>query len=119
MRTAFSSSHRPDMNEILYFKIHVKSQVIHPAIRRGSGGAKVLGKLSVPGRPLILIIVEQGPIALAEGAGGDCLDIFTLVCFFFLFSFYIPLWKTARYRLKFCLKGPLNPKQPTNHPAII
>ena len=26
----------------------------------------------------------------------------------------VPLWETARYRLKYCLKGPLNPKQPTN-----
>ena len=24
------------------------------------------------------------------------------------------LWETARYRLKYILKGPLNPKQPTN-----
>ena len=24
------------------------------------------------------------------------------------------LWETARYRLKYCLKGPVNPKQPTN-----
>ena len=24
------------------------------------------------------------------------------------------LWETARYRLKYCLKGPLNPNQPTN-----
>ena len=24
------------------------------------------------------------------------------------------LWETARYRLKYCLKGPLKPKQPTN-----
>ena len=24
------------------------------------------------------------------------------------------LWETARYRLKYCLKVPLNPKQPTN-----
>ena len=31
------------------------------------------------------------------------------------FSFLSPsLWETARYRLKYCLKGPLNPKQPTN-----
>ena len=28
------------------------------------------------------------------------------------------LWETARYRLKYCLKGPLNPKQPTNQPLI-
>ena len=26
-----------------------------------------------------------------------------------------PLNISARYRLKYCLKGPLNPKQPTNH----
>ena len=25
------------------------------------------------------------------------------------------LWETARYRLKYCLKAPLNPKQPTNY----
>ena len=28
----------------------------------------------------------------------------------------LSLWETARYRLKYCLKGPLNPKQPTNQP---
>ena len=27
------------------------------------------------------------------------------------------LWETARYRLKYCLKGPLNPNQPTNQPS--
>ena len=72
----------------------------------------VLCKLSVPGRPTILMTVGQGPIALAEGAGGGCLDIFTLL---YHFSPLSPsLWETARYRLKYCLKGPLNPKQPTN-----
>ena len=80
-----------------------------------SGGAKVLGKLPVPGRPTILITVGQGPIALAVGAGGGCLDIFTLI---YPFSSLSPLlWETARYRLKYCLKGPLNPKQPTNQPS--
>ena len=39
----------------------------------------VLGKLPVPGRPTIGMIVGQGPIALAVGAGGGCLDIFTLL----------------------------------------
>ena len=38
----------------------------------------VLGKLPVPGRTTIRLIVGQGPIALAVGAGGGCLDIFTL-----------------------------------------
>ena len=72
----------------------------------------MLGKLPVPGRPTILITVGQGPTALAVGAGGGCLDIFTLI---YPFSSLSPsLWETARYRLKYCLKGPLNPKQPTN-----
>ena len=72
----------------------------------------VLGKLPVPGRPTIWIIVGQGPIALAVGAGGGCLDIFTLI--YPLSPLSPSLWETARYRLKYCLKGPLNPKQPTN-----
>ena len=71
----------------------------------------VLGKLPVPGRPTIMMRVGQGPTALAVGAGGGCLDIYTLI---FPFSHLSPsLWETARYRLKYCLKGPLNPK-PTN-----
>ena len=72
----------------------------------------VLDKLPVPGRPTIWIIVGQGPTTLAVGAGGGCLDIFTLIYPFFPLSPF--LWETARYRLKYCLKGPLNPKQPTN-----
>ena len=44
----------------------------------------VLGKLPVPGRPTIWITVGQGPTALAVGAGGGCLDIFTLIYPFFL-----------------------------------
>ena len=43
-----------------------------------SGGAMVLGKLSVPGPLTNLDNVVQGPIALVVGAGGGCLDIFTL-----------------------------------------
>ena len=40
-----------------------------------SGGAMVLGKLPVLGRPTIWITVGQGPSALAVVAGGGCLDI--------------------------------------------
>ena len=61
---------------------------------------------------LVWMIVGQGLIALAVGAGGGCLDIFSLS---YLFSFLSPsLRETALYRLNYCLKGPLNPKQPTN-----
>ena len=74
----------------------------------------VLGKLPVPRRPTVWITVGQGPTALAVGVGGGYLDIFTLI---YPFSPLSPsLWETARYRLKYCLKGPLNPKQPTNQP---
>ena len=45
----------------------------------------VLGKLPVPGRPTVSMIVGQGPTALAVGAGGGCLDIFTLIYPFFFF----------------------------------
>ena len=63
---------------------------------------------------LLWIRVGQGPTALAVGAGGGSLDIFSLV---YHFSFLSPsLWETARHRLKYCLKGPLSPKQPTNQP---
>ena len=71
----------------------------------------MLGKLPVPGHPTILITVGQGPTALAVGGVGGCLDIFTLLYPFFSLS--LSLWETARYRLKYCLKRPLNHKQPT------
>ena len=76
-----------------------------------SGGAMALGKLPVPGRPAILIIVGLGPIALAVGAGGGLFGHFYSSLSFL--SSFSPLWETARYRLKYCLGGPLNPKQPT------
>ena len=68
----------------------------------------VLGKLPVPGRPTMWITVGQGPAALAVGADAGCLDIFTLICPFSPLS--LSLWETARYRLKYCIKGPLSPK---------
>ena len=64
---------------------------------------------------LIWIIVGQGPTALAVGVGGGCLDIFLspIISLFLSPS----LWETAQYRLKYCLKGPLSSKQPTNQPS--
>ena len=55
-----------------------------------SGGAMVLGKLPVPGRPTIWITVGQGLTALTVGAGGGCLDIFTLI-YPFLSTFSLSL----------------------------
>ena len=82
-----------------------------------SGGAKLLGKLPVPGRPTNLDYNGHGPIVLAVGAGWGCLDVVSLIYHFSFFSF--SLWETARYRLKYCLKGPLSQKQPINLPTII
>ena len=55
----------------------------------------VLDKLPLPGRPTILITVGQGPIALAVGAGGGCLDICNLS--YPVSPLSASLWKTARY----------------------
>ena len=59
-----------------------------------SGGAMVLGKLPVLGRPTIWITVGQGPTALAVCAGGGCLDIFTLTILSF---FFLPLFGRRPY----------------------
>ena len=60
---------------------------------------------------LIWIKVGQGPTALAVGAGEGYSDIFlSSIISLFLFP---SLWKKARYKLKYYLKGPLSPNQPT------
>ena len=69
----------------------------------------VLGKFPVLGRPTIWMIVGQGHIALAVGAGGGLFGHFYSPLSFLSSSPF--LWGTARYRLKYCLKGPLNQKQ--------
>ena len=51
----------------------------------------MLGKLPVPGVLLIWIIVGQGPIALAVGADGGCLDIFSHLSSLFSFSLSLSL----------------------------
>ena len=72
----------------------------------------VLGKLPVPGRPSNLADSRARAYCACSGCGWGCLDMFTLI---YLFSPLSPsLWETAGYRLKDCLKGPLNLKQPTN-----
>ena len=82
-----------------------------PRYKGRSGDAMVLGKLPVPGRPTIWITVGQGPTALAVGAGGV---VWTFLLSSILSLLFLRLWETARYRLKYCLKGLLNRKQPTN-----
>ena len=72
----------------------------------------VLGKLPVVGRPTDLDKSRARAFYACSKCGWGCLDIFSLI---YLFSFLSPsLWETARYNLKYCLEGPLSPKQPTN-----
>ena len=76
-----------------------------------SGGAKVLGKVSVLGLTTNLDNSRARAYCACSRCEWGC---FSLVYHFFLLS--PSLWETARYRLKYCLKGPLSPKQPTNQP---
>ena len=73
----------------------------------------VLGILPVPERPAYLNYSKARASSLAVGAGGGYFGIFFLSSIISLLS--PSLWETARYLLKYCLKGPLNPNnQPTN-----
>ena len=51
----------------------------------------------------------------AAGGNGGCLDSFSLA--YYISSLSPTLGETALYRLKYCLKKLLNPKQLTNQPS--
>ena len=75
-----------------------------------SGVAKVLGNLPV--RPTNLDYSRARACCACSRCGLGLFGHFSLI---YPFSPLSPsLWETVRYRLKYCLKGPLNPKQPTN-----
>ena len=91
------------------------------SVSEGFGGGRVERRCWVNfqcrGVLLVWMTVGQGPTALAVGAGGGLFGLFSLI---YLFSSLSPaLWETARYRLKYCLKGPLNPKQQTTNKQIL
>ena len=77
----------------------------------------VLGKLPVPRRPTKLYNSRARAYCACSRCGwGWFGHFFSLIHHF---SFLSPsLWETARYRLKYCLKGPLSPTQPTNQPIL-
>ena len=81
-----------------------------------SGGAKVLGKLPVPGRSTNLDYSRARAYCACSRCGWGLFGHF-FSRLSILFSFSLSLWETARYRLKYCLKGPFSPKQPTNQPS--
>ena len=70
----------------------------------------VLGKLPVLGRPTNLDYSRARAYCPCSRCGWGLFGYF-----FSHFSSLSPsLWETARYRLEYCLKGPLSPYQPTN-----
>ena len=78
----------------------------------------VLGKLPVLGRPTNLDYSKtSGTRAYCTcsrcgwGLFGHIFSHLSFLCSLNSPSF----WETARYRLKYCLKGSLGPKQPTNY----
>ena len=77
----------------------------------------VVGSLTFSAdRPAHSDITCSMPTGLAVGAGGDCLDNFVpmgIVWIFFFSLIFLTFWDIARFRLKRCLKWPLNPKEPT------
>ena len=85
--------------------------------KRGwSGGAMVLGKLPVPGRPTNLDYSRARAYCACSRCGWGLFGHF-FSDLSLLFSFSLSLGAT-RYGLKYCLKGPLSPKttnQPTNN----
>ena len=93
---------------ILLMHMHLNSEF--------AGGGRVLRWcwVNFQGRGVLLtwIIVEKGLAALTVGAVEGCLGFFSLIYHFPLLS--PSLRETVRYRLNYCLKGPLSPKQPTN-----
>ena len=73
----------------------------------------VLGKLPVSGRPTNLDSSRARAYCACSRCGWGLFGhFFSRLPFLFLSP---SLWEAARYILKYCLKGPLSPKQPTNH----
>ena len=78
----------------------------------------VLGKLPVPGRPTNLDLSRaRACCAYRTCEWGLFGQFFSHLSF--LSSFSLSFWEAARYRLKYCLKGPLNPNQSTNNNSEI
>ena len=70
----------------------------------------VLGKFPVPGRPTNLDYGRARAYYACRRCGWGLFGHFSHI---FYFSFLSPsLWETARYRLKYCLRDPLSPRQP-------
>ena len=79
---------------------------------RWSGGAMVLGEKN--SSPTNLDSSKARAFCTCSRCGWGLFGHFFSLLAFLSPPHAPPLWATARYRLKYRLKGPLNPKQPTN-----
>ena len=88
-------------------KKNVRMKVSHSVVAVGKGGSAGRGgwcwvNFQCRDVLLIWIIIGQGPIALAVGAGGV---VWTFLSSPIFSLFFLPLSETARYRLKYVSKG--------------
>ena len=84
----------------------------------GSGDAMVLGKLPVLGRPNNLDLSRARAFCACSRCGWELFGHFFSHLSFLSLS--PSLWEAARYRLKYCLKGPLSPNnEPTSCPKVL
>ena len=98
----------------IYLFIFTKIDLSPPVTLTWSGGAMMLGKLSVPGRPTCFDCSRaRAYCAFCRCGWGLFGHFFSHLSF--LSSFSLSLWETARYRLKYCLKGR---KPKTNQPTL-
>ena len=101
--------HLGGRNYVIYFSI----VMVITLLRSGKDVMKHLPLIPY----LYCFNVKQGSALLAVVAGRNGLDTFSLIC---PVSLYLPcLWEASRFRLKYCLYGPLNPKQPTNQSKFL
>ena len=107
------STFPPESLDIYWLKFCVKHKLDFDLQNlEWPGGAMVLDRLPVPGRPTYLDKSRARACCSCSRCGWGLFGYFSLV---YHFTFLSPsLLETAQYRLKYCLKGPLRTKQPTN-----
>ena len=100
------------------FIVLIFFSIINPGV---VGVAMVLNKLPVPGRPTNLYYSGARAYCACSRCGWWWFESF-FSHLLFLFSSSLSLWESTRYRLKYCLKGPLSQKttnQPTYHKPFL
>ena len=80
---------------------------------RGLQSGDGAGKISVLGCPTIFDNSMARVCCVCSMCLRELVGYFSLT--YQVLVFFLLLWETAQYRLKYCLKDLLNPKQPTNN----